>query len=147
MNLDKFENAIVNARMSGLAVAETSPKELNILADVTIFKISAISGFSLPASDKFADVLNQEFLLLLLDYGFDKLTFEEIITAFRFNARGGYRLSSGDFVQQVTPYSTYFSINYAAKVLENYISFRNRLDYKIINFIQGSPDIYEKYKK
>lgn len=113
------------------------------MADVAIFKISAISGLTLSSSDKFADILNEEFLIMINDYGFSNLTFEEIVTAFRINAQGNYRTSTGDIIETVNPYSTFFSINYAAKVLNNYMRIRQLVEYKFIE--KSAHEKAEKY--
>lgn len=117
--------------MTGTSVCDTPKEQLDVLTEVAIFRISAIAGFNLTANDKFADTLNEEFLLLINDYGFSELTFDEIITAFRFNAKGTFKYPSGHVVETVKSYSTFFSINYAAKVLENYKAIRLALDSRI----------------
>ncbi len=114
------------------------------MADVAIFKISAISGFTLSSSEKFADILNDEFLLMLEEYGFSELTFEEIVTAFRINAQGSYRTNGGHTVETVMPYSTFFSITYAANVLKNYLTIRRCGEYKFVEVsIQEQTKKYE----
>ncbi len=131
-NLNNTDRIIIKSRMIGEAVCDINKSELSILSDVCIFKISAISGFSLPSSEKYADILNEEFLIMLNEYGFSELTFEEIISAFRINAQGNYRTNGGDTIGTVIPYSTFFSINYAAAVLNNYVRIRKCGEYKIV---------------
>lgn len=148
IKLTDNEKKIIDLRISGLSVLETPIDESIVLSDLCIFKTSAICGFSLSTSKEFADILNEEFRILLLDFGFSNLTFDEIIMAFRMNARGGYRYSgSGDFIQRVNSYSSFFSIDYAAQVLNNYMAIRNAIDSKIKDFIETKGvDISEKYK-
>jgi hypothetical protein len=129
--------------MKGDAICDVDKTQLKVLADVSIFKIAAIVGFSLPTSDKFADVLNEELLILLSEFGYSTITFDELILAFRVNAQGGYRTYGGDTISTVNPYSTFFSINYAAAVLNNYMRIRKSIEYKI--FQKTANDVAQKY--
>lgn len=124
-------------------ILEIDKKQYSVLADVAIFKIAAIVGLSLPTSDKFADVLNEELLILLTEFGYSDLTFDELVLAFRVNYQY-YRTPHGDTINPIVPYSTFFSINYASAVLNNYKRIRSIVDMKITE--QASDGIFEKYK-
>ena len=115
--LNNTDRVIIKSRLIGDAICDIPKEQLSVLSDVSIFKISAICGFTLPSSEKFADILNEEFLIMLMEFGFSELTFDEIISAFRINAQGTYRTNGGDTIETVIPYSTFFSINYAEAVL------------------------------
>lgn len=148
LKLNDFEKKIIQDRINGVAVCDTPEKQLSLMSEVSIFKISAICGFTLTANEKFADVLNEEFLLFLKDYGYSNLSFDEIVSAFRLNAKGWYRFPGGDTMPTVLPYSTFFSINYAGQVLACYMRLRQCLDSKLINdLIYGNADVAAKYKK
>lgn len=107
--------------------------ELRVMADMCIFKVAAISGFTLTTADDFANVLRDEFLIFLNEFGYSCLTFEEIVTAFRLNAYGNIKTYYGDYIPQVKPYSSFFNLNYAGEVLGNYMNLRKGLDSRIIN--------------
>lgn len=141
--LNNTDRRIIEARLSGNSICDTDKKELSLLADVAIFKISSIVGFTLSTSEKFADILNEEFLLMLNEYGFSELTFDEVVTAFRINAQGNYKTNGGDTIETVVPYSTFFSINYAAKVLNNYLRIRKCMEYKLVE--KSAQQLSEKY--
>lgn len=131
LNLNSTDKSIISARLKGDAICDIDKTQLKLLSDVSIFKIAAIVGFSLPTSDKFADVLNEELLILLNEFGYSQITFDELILAFRINAQGNYKTNGGDIISTVNPYSTFFSINYAASILNNYMRIRKSLEYKI----------------
>ncbi len=137
MKLKDYQKKIIELRINGLTILELPANEVKVLIDVTIFKVSAISGFALATTPEFADVLNEEFRILLSEYGFDNLTFDEIVTAFRMNARGGYRHQSGEMIEKVKSYSQFFSIDFAADVLNKYMTHRNVLDSLIKNELEG----------
>jgi hypothetical protein len=142
LKLNEFERKIISDRISGVAVCDTPENQLSLMAEVAILKISAICGFTLTTSEKFADILNEELLIFLKDFGYSTLSFDEIISAFRLNAKGWYRMQSGDTQPTVLPYSTFFSINYAGQVLKYYMQYRNALDSKLINdlvYNNGNP--------
>jgi len=143
LKLNKIDKAVINARLSGDAICDIRKEELSVLADVAIFKIAAIAGLSLPTSDKFADVLNEELLILLTEFGYTDITFEELVLAFRINYQH-YRTSGGHVFQPIIPYSTFFSINYASAVLDNYKSIRQIIERKIVE--QVGEDMFDKYK-
>lgn len=144
LKLNNIELAIVNARMCSNPISEVDKKQYSLLADVAIFKIAAIVGLSLPTSEKFADVLNEELLILLTEFGYTDLTFDELVLAFRVNYQY-YKTPFGETLNPITPYSTFFSINYASAVLNNYKRIRSIVDMKITEQLSG--DIFEKYKK
>jgi len=142
LNFNSIDKSVINARMQGEAICDIRKEELSILADVSIFKIAAIVGFSLPTSDKFADVLNEELLILLNQFGYSEITFEELILAFRINAQN-YRTPSGETLNPIIPYSTFFSINFAASVLNKYMQIRKIVENKMLD--KSAQEIAKKY--
>lgn len=128
-----YEKKIIKNRLSGVQVYKMKEDELKVLGDVCIFKIAAISGFSLSTDGTFSDVLRDEFLTFLNEYGFGDLTFDEIITAFRFNAHGNIKTYWNESIEQVKPYSSFFNLNYAGEVLNIYMKLRNLLDSRLLN--------------
>jgi hypothetical protein len=144
LKINNIELAILKARMRSEPIQVVDKKKYSVLADVAIFKIAAIVGLSLPTSEKFADVLNEELLILLTEFGYNDLTFDELVLAFRVNSQY-YRTPQGDTINPIIPYSSFFSINYASAVLNNYKRIRSIVDMKVIE--QIGEDIFEKYKK
>lgn len=128
---------IVEARMAGKSIWEYSEQEAFKKADEQIAILSAICGAKLPQSTFFADTLANEFLIFLMDFGYAEYSFEEILLAFRINARGSNKYPSGLEVEPIEYKGAHFNIDYAAKVLDNYSKFRNLVDRKFQNFIDG----------
>ena len=89
-----------------------------------IFKVSVICGCQLPTHDAHINALEGEFLIFLNEFGYEKLTVEEILTAFRMNAN--FQLE-----KKVETYGTVFNVDYASKVLSQYKEQRFRLDIKL----------------
>ena len=128
---------IVDARNVGKSIFELSEKDGLTQADDCVALLSAICGAKLPQSTFFADILAKEFFIFLRDFGYQEYTFEEIMLAFRLNARGRNKFPSGLEVEPIEFKGAHFNIDYAAKVLDNYSQFRNLTDRKFQNFIDG----------
>jgi hypothetical protein len=101
-----------------------------------IFVICAISGADLPPNESFATILAEQFAEFLVGYGYSDLTEEEILVSFRMNAKGT-KYPSGMEVERVSLKGSVFNIDSAAKVLANYMTFRNMLDRRCQNSIDG----------
>jgi hypothetical protein len=138
MRLKPYEKIMIENRINGTSLIELTNQELKTLSDVCIFKIAAISGFSLSTDSTFADVLRDEFSIFLIEYGYSNLTFDEIVAAFRLNARGETRYESGDYALQIKPYSSFFNLNYAGEVLKIYLKLRTSFDYKAFQWLEGN---------
>ncbi len=74
----------------------------------------------------------------LNEFGYGELTLQEIILAFRLNTHGGLRYPSGLEVERVPFSGVCFNVDFLAKVLANYMAFRNLLDRKFENFLDGN---------
>ena len=98
---------------------------------------AAISGCQLPHTDFFADFIASELKIFINDFGYSDLTYEEIMLALRLNAKGGLKYASGEYQEQVEFFGSCFNVNFIAKILANYCIFRNALDRKLQNQIDG----------
>jgi len=127
----KILNTRVESRWS--TIGQLSPQELKIQVDLLIFKACAITGADMPPNEYFADILSEELIKFLLDFGYSDYNIEEILLAYRLNA-SGIKYASGE-----QPPKVYFkgvlNINLSADVFAMYSTLRNTLDRKIQNNI------------
>lgn len=118
------EERIIEARQKGIAFLDMTEKEASAAVTGIIFKVSVICGCQLPTHDAHINALEAEFLNFLEENGYGVMTVEEVLLAFRLNA--AFKLS-----ERVEIYGAIFNIDYAGKVLKQYLSERHTLDYKL----------------
>ena len=102
-----------------------------------MLRVASICGCALPNTEFFARFIAEEIATFILDFGYEELTLEELLLAFRFNAKGGMKYPSGTEVDQVPFFGNCVNVDYIAKVLSNYMVFRKVLDRKLQNKIDG----------
>lgn len=124
LDLRDDEKKIFDARMVGYAISDLNDLEIRAATTGIIFKVSVICGCQLPTHDAHINALEQEFILFLNQNGYDILTVEEILTAFRMNANFQLR-------DKVETYGAIFNIDFASKVLSQYKGKRFSLDIKL----------------
>lgn len=118
------EELIFNARQVGVSLCDMNEEQSDVSVTGIIFKVSVICGCQLPTHDAHVNALDQEFLIFIKEFGYDTLTVEEILTAFRMNAN--FRLE-----HKIETYGAVFNIDFASKVLKQYRDKRWALDYKL----------------
>jgi len=124
LDLREDERKIFDARMVGYALTDLTESELQAATTGIIFKVSVICGCQLPTHDFHINALESEFILFLTQNGYERLTVEEILTAFRMNAN--FQLQD-----KIETYGAIFNIDFASKVLSQYIGKRYKLDHKL----------------
>lgn len=137
IRLTEVEVRIISARLIGLSISQLDKKEIKTTADQIMLQAAAITGCPLPQTEFFASVLTETMMEYLCDFGFGELTLEEIILSMKFNTKGGLRHPTGLEVDKVIFSGTCFNIDFLSKILSNYMIFRNNLDRKFENFIDG----------
>tara|TARA_R110000868_G_scaffold106444_3_gene291931 strand:- start:246 stop:998 length:753 start_codon:yes stop_codon:yes gene_type:complete len=110
--------------MVGYAITDLSDAELKAATTGIIFKVSVICGCQLPTHDFHINALESEFIIFLNQNGYEMLTVEEILTAFRMNAN--FQLQD-----KIETYAAIFNIDFASKVLSQYVGKRYKLDHKL----------------
>lgn len=128
------EAKIIDARLSGFSLSQIETEKIQHIHGL-IFKLCSISGAGLPPNEDFAIILAEQFLNYLLEFGYDELTENEVLLAFKMNARG-MRYPGGGTVDKVI-FDRLFNVTDAAIILENYMVFRDSLDRKLQNKIDG----------
>ncbi len=137
MKLTSAQKKVVEARSTGLAFSELSDKQSRHAVDQIMFHGAAISGCPLPATDFFADIIGQELIIFINDFGYGNLTLEEIFLALRINAKGTSMSFPELNLEQVSFYGHCFNVDYIAKVLSNYGRIRTYFDRQVQNYIDG----------
>ena len=115
------QQGIIQARQQGVSLCDQPEKQFKVSLTGIIFSISVICGSQLPTHDAHINALEKEFGKFLNDSGYDGLTTEEILTAFRMNAN--FKLD-----EKVETYGAIFNIDFAAKVLRLYREKRGDVD-------------------
>ncbi len=98
---------------------------------------AGISGCPLPSTEFFAEIIAEEILEFILNFGYADLTYEEILLALRINSKGGFKHPSGLELDPVPFYGNCFNVDYFAKVMANYQVIRNYVDRKLQNYLDG----------
>ena len=99
-----------------------SEKEKDIAINGILFKIAIIAGCPLPSDERHIKALEVEIKKFMSENDvFANVTFEEILTAFRFNA-------AGKFEEKVTHYQNMFNLDYLGAVLINWIKYKRNIE-------------------
>lgn len=137
IRLSNVEELIIAKRLVGISFCQIEPDKVKSNIDHLILKASAITGCELPQTEFFADVLTQEIVEFLNEFGYEEFTIAEMIFAIRLNSRIDLRWPSGNELEQVQFSGRNFNINFFSRVLFNYDQLRKSLDRKFQNFIDG----------
>ena len=124
-NLKSDELRIIKARETGCAISDLNKQEYEAALTGIIFNVAAMCGCQLPTHEAHVNALEKEFTIFLKDYGYDNLTPEEILTAFRMNINFQLR-------DKIEIYGALFNIDFAAKVLSQYRNQRWTLDNNLL---------------
>lgn len=120
-NFGETDLRIINARKTGVSLCDQTKEQFEFSLTGIIFNISVICGCQLPSNDVHANALEKEFAKFITDYGYEGLTTEEVLTAFRMNAN--FLLG-----EKVETYGKIFNVDFAAQVLRLYREKRGRVD-------------------
>jgi hypothetical protein len=136
-NLTKPEQKIIESRFVGYSFSQLDEDDGKLAVDQIMLRVAAICGCALPNTEFFAKFIAEEITKFILDFGYSDLTLEEILLAFRFNARGGLKYPNGATIDPVFFTGCCVNVDYIAKVLANYMALRTQLDRKLQNKIDG----------
>ena len=138
MKLNELEMQIVKQRIEQTdSIAELQADVFKPALFKTVVAISHISGGALPKSEAFLDMFIDELYIFLLEYGYGSFAITEIILAFRININTKLRQPSGITLDRVELKTNELSIEYISDILHQYSIFRNSIDRKFENFIDG----------
>lgn len=137
IKLTRVESLIFKARLSGLSFSQLPEDRLRWATDQIVTRGAAIAGCELPTTEYFADILSNEIITFMLEYGYGEFTVDEIFTAFRLNASPGMKWPSGIDIELVQFTGCHFNLTFMSKVLALYGTLRGILDRKFQNIIDG----------
>ena len=135
IKLSDSEKQIVKSRTTGISFSKL--ELVDTLVDEMILRLVSICGCNLPNTDIFARFIADEISNFILEFGYSEYTMDEILLAFRLNARGGNKNPNGEEIERVQFFGNCLNVDYVARVLENYRTIRNLLDRKIQNKLDG----------
>lgn len=135
--MNDYEYCILAARQKGVSFCQIPKMEIQWHVDQIMLRGAAIGGCAVPNTEFFAEIIADELKLFIINFGYSELTYEEILLALRFNAKGGLRHPSGLEIESVPFFGVCFNIDYFSKIIFNYMQMRNQLDRKIQNKIDG----------
>jgi hypothetical protein len=124
---------MVQYRINGKSLSTLSKEGFKTAVQLIILKGAVIYGAVLPETAELANLLNDEFALMLKRFGYMNLTQEEVVYAFRMNA-------CAHFISPLTmnqwdniPFTgSFFNIAFSGAVLKTYKNFRNAFDSYVI---------------
>jgi hypothetical protein len=119
-----------------LSFSQLDESDQKIIMDELMLRIASIAGCNLPKTDFFAMFIAEEISHYILNFGFQELTVEEILLAFRLNSHG-YRYETGEYMVMVNFTGHCLNVDYVSKVLSNYMTMRRICERKIQNQIDG----------
>lgn len=132
-----IEEKIIEARCIGNSFSQMNKTDLRYSIDQIMLRGAAISGCPLPQTEFFAGFIAEELSAFINEFGYGKLTYNEVLLAMRINSKGGLRYPSGLELDQIVFTGSCFNVDYVAKVLSNYTAIRFQLDRKFENQIDG----------
>lgn len=123
--------------MDGESLCELLDNELRISTDQIILNCSAIVGCEMPYTELFANVLSEQIISFIMDFGYPTYTLKEVLLAMRINCTQKFSISDVVEIDEITFTGRCVNVNFISKVLKNYSLLRNSLDRKLQNFIDG----------
>jgi hypothetical protein len=135
--LTKIEKDIIQSRLEGLSFCQLSENDLRLATDQIMIRGAAMCGCALPNTEGFAEIISSELIIFINKFGYENLTLSEILLSMRLNLKGGLKYPTGLQVEYI-PFSGHcFNVDYIAKILLSYSYFRNILNQKFTNHIDG----------
>lgn len=137
LRLGIVEQMIWDSRVTGGAFSEIPEDKVRQATDRIILAAAAITGCGLPETELMATYLSEE-IITFINGHYPEYTLEEVITAMRVNALPGlkYPLSGNPVMLAACP-ERRISVDFLAKVMDNYRALRYTIDRKIENKING----------
>lgn len=127
----------MEGRLSGFSFSQLSEEDRDHAVDQIIFNACALCGCPQPQTTFFASVISKELNIIILDYGYEELTLQELFTALRINATGKFINPSGEDIPQVQFFGNCIHVTYLASIFKAYKILRTNLDNKFLNKIKG----------
>lgn len=133
----EVDHKIIDARISGISLFEYQLSELEDSFDFVLLKIAGISGIKIPFDAAFIQIIKEQVVKFLLNFGYDELNLSEIILAFELNCKIYLKYPVGIEISHIPICGEHINVDYVSQVLYNYMTIRNLLDRKLQNLIDG----------
>ena len=132
-----YEKKVLEARVKeNLSISQISDDVLLLEMEEVIYRVSKISGMEFSESQSDLFFLKSELIIFLKNFGYLNLNLDEILLAFRINCDVSVVLKSGIEIEKIKLPKT-ISVDVFSSVLKNYMIFRNVVDRKLQNIIDG----------
>lgn len=135
--LSNLEELIFESREDGLSFCQLDETGKKHAIDQIILRGSAVCGCPVPETEYFAGIIGEEVSTFIEKFGYGNLNLAEILLAIRMNAKTDIRFPSGNERDIAVFSGGFLNIIFLGKVLTNYLIFRNLLDSRIKNAIDG----------
>jgi len=105
--------------------------------DETLYRISKISGVDVKSDEIDFELLKEELIIYLKNFGYLNYTVEEILLAVRLNSTPQYFQKNVLDVEKIKCSVKYLNVSYLSEVLANYSQLRVLVEKKVKNIIDG----------
>jgi len=121
----------------GLSLNQIEDKILMDEFDETLYRISKISGVDVKSDEIDFELLKEELIIYLKNFGYLNYTVEEILLAVRLNSTPQYFQKNVLDVEKIKCSVKYLNVSYLSEVLANYSQLRVLVEKKVKNIIDG----------
>ena len=136
-NLGEIEQLVIDARLDGKSFFEMNENEIRVATDQIILRCSAEVGCDLPFTDLFANILSEQIISFIKNFGYENYTVREVLLAMEINLIHPLPANLALDVNEVVFTGRCVNVNFISKILKNYQLIRHQLDRKIQNQIDG----------
>lgn len=139
INLTELEKKIISARCASQSLSSMDKIGLkNGFKSIISSCISIYGFFPINNADQF-ESLTSESVSFFMSMDFDHLNFHEYHLALQLNAKGNLKFPTGVEAESVKASTTGVNVKFISDVMCLYLQFRNILDRKLQNSIDGFP--------
>lgn len=124
-----LDKKIIAARCKGISFCNLNEADTTLAVDQIMIRIAGLYGCSLPTTEFYARFIADEITIFFKEFGYEYLTLEEILLAFRLNV-----MPSAEKIQFT---GTCVNVDFISKVINEYLNTRKLLDRKLQNKIDG----------
>lgn len=137
IKLTDLEKKIITARLCGGSISVLDDAGLKKAFKSIISSCIAIYGFFPINNNDQLELISEEMCSFFVNMDFDHMNLAEYHLALQVNAKGNLKFPSGVEAEQVKPTTTGVSVKFVSDVMCLYLKFRDMLDRKFQNSIDG----------
>lgn len=128
-NLTFLDKKIIAARCKGVSFCNLNELDTAHAIDQIMMRIAALHGCAIPNTEFYARHIADEIKIYFNEFGYEYLTLEEILLAFRVNSQAGS--------ERINFTGLCVNVEFISKVIDEYLIKRNLLDRKLQNKLDG----------